>query len=332
MRARRRIRDRVRPGVAEPDLRGAAARGDDACRWPTTAERWSRARPTTVLERTERGRRAGARSGARARRRRRSSSPGRVAARAPLPLLLDADGLNAHAGRLAVAGAPARGDRDDPARRRAGAAAASQTAPRSAPGAWTASARAAAEARAIVVLKGDDTLVADPERPGRRQPRRRARAGHRRHRRRPLRRDRRLPEQGDGSVRRRVRRRAGARPRRPAAGSRDRPRGRHRRRRDPGAAAGSERRRSRARNTLSAMPLRAIARVNLAAIERNAARLRRVWPRAPGSARWSRPTATATARYRRPGRRWPAAPARWRSPPRTRPRSCARAGSRRRCW
>ena len=55
-----------------------------------------------------------------------------------------------------------RADRDDPARRRAGAAAASQTAPRSAPGAWTASARAAAEADAVVLLKGDDTLVADP--------------------------------------------------------------------------------------------------------------------------------------------------------------------------
>ena len=54
----------------------------------------------TVLERTGRGRRAGARSRARPRRRDGRVRRGRVAAKAPLPLLLDADGLNAHAGRL----------------------------------------------------------------------------------------------------------------------------------------------------------------------------------------------------------------------------------------
>ena len=38
---------------------------------------------------------------------------------APLPLVLDADGLNAHAGRLARPGGARRADRADPARRRA---------------------------------------------------------------------------------------------------------------------------------------------------------------------------------------------------------------------
>ena len=46
-----------------------------------------------------------------------------VAAAAELPLLLDADGLNAHAGKFVVAGPTPRADRPDAACGRAGAAA-----------------------------------------------------------------------------------------------------------------------------------------------------------------------------------------------------------------
>ena len=53
------------------------------------------------------------------------------------------------------------------------------------------------------------------------------------------------------------------------------------------------------------MPVRALARVNLAAIERNVVRLR-VTCTGRSCAQSSRPTATATARCRRPRRRWPA--------------------------
>ncbi len=84
-----------------------------------------------------------------------------VAAGAPIPLLLDADGLNAHAGRLGVlAGRPAptvltphagelgrlldADGEEIAAHRLAGAR------------------RAADEAQAILVLKGDDTIVAAP--------------------------------------------------------------------------------------------------------------------------------------------------------------------------
>ena len=85
-----------------------------------------------------------------------------VAARAEIPLLLDADGLNAHAGRLGVltgrtapavltphAGELARlldAESAEIAAHRLGSAR-----------------RAADEAQAIVVLKGDDTIVAAPD-------------------------------------------------------------------------------------------------------------------------------------------------------------------------
>ena len=95
----------------------------------------------------------------------------------------------------------------------------------------------------------------------------------------------------------------------------------------------SERRDLAARNTLSAMPLRAIARVNLSAIERNAARLQAglaagarlcAVVKADGYGHGAVPAAQGCA-----GRRRRLAGGRHR---RTRPRSCARAGSRHRCW
>ena len=106
-----------------------------------------------------------------------------------LPLLLDADGLNAHAGRLASL---ARRSAPTVLTPHAGELARLLESDSAAVGAkrLDSARRAAAEARAIVVLKGDDTLVADPSRPRRRQPRRRPGAGDRRHRRRALGRDR----------------------------------------------------------------------------------------------------------------------------------------------
>ena len=85
-----------------------------------------------------------------------------VAVRAEVPLLLDADGLNAHAGRLA-----ALADRSAPTvltphggelARLLDCASSEVAAHRLA-----CARRAAAEAQAIVVLKGDDTLVAAPD-------------------------------------------------------------------------------------------------------------------------------------------------------------------------
>jgi hydroxyethylthiazole kinase-like uncharacterized protein yjeF len=85
-----------------------------------------------------------------------------VAARADIPLLLDADGLNAHAGRLGAlagrsapavltphAGELARLLDVDPAEIAAHRLASAR--------------RAADEAQAIVILKGDDTIVAAPD-------------------------------------------------------------------------------------------------------------------------------------------------------------------------
>ncbi|MDX6669676.1 MAG: ADP-dependent NAD(P)H-hydrate dehydratase / NAD(P)H-hydrate epimerase [Solirubrobacteraceae bacterium] len=84
-----------------------------------------------------------------------------VAARAGLPLLLDADGLNAHAGRLHELA-----QRDGPTvlTPHAGELARLlQTDSRTVEAARLHHARAAAAAsRAVVVLKGDDTIVAEP--------------------------------------------------------------------------------------------------------------------------------------------------------------------------
>ena len=100
---------------------------------------------------------------------------------------------------------------------------------------------AAAQAQAIVVLKGDDTIVAEPGRPGRGQPRGSLGAGHRRDRRRPLGGDRCLPRQAHGPVRGGMRGSAGARPGRTAGGPVDRSRGRDRARRHRRASPGARR-------------------------------------------------------------------------------------------
>jgi NAD(P)H-hydrate epimerase len=84
-----------------------------------------------------------------------------VARRAPVPLLLDADGLNAHAGRLADLAA-----RDAPTvlTPHAGELARLLDGDSAAIGAERLRhvREAAASAQAVVVLKGDDTLVAEP--------------------------------------------------------------------------------------------------------------------------------------------------------------------------
>jgi ADP-dependent NAD(P)H-hydrate dehydratase / NAD(P)H-hydrate epimerase len=85
-----------------------------------------------------------------------------VAERVELPLLLDADGLNAHAGRLkALASRPAA----TVITPHAGELSRLLESDSSAVGArrLESARRAAAESGAIVVLKGDDTIVAEPE-------------------------------------------------------------------------------------------------------------------------------------------------------------------------
>ena len=85
-----------------------------------------------------------------------------LARRVRLPLLLDADGLNAHAGRLA---ALAERPRPTVLTPHAGELARLLESDSGAVGArrLQSARRAASEARAIVVLKGDDTLVAAPD-------------------------------------------------------------------------------------------------------------------------------------------------------------------------
>ncbi len=159
-----------------------------------------------------------------------------VAGRAPIPLLLDADGLFAYSGRLPElasrdaatvltphAGELGRlleresvGDRSAPAERGAGG------------GVGGAGDRRAQGRR-------HDRLRA--RRPRGDQSRRRRGARHRRHRRRAVGRDRRLPVQADGTVHGRLRRSVRPRPRGTARRRRDRRRGRDRQRRDRAAAA-----------------------------------------------------------------------------------------------
>jgi ADP-dependent NAD(P)H-hydrate dehydratase / NAD(P)H-hydrate epimerase len=85
-----------------------------------------------------------------------------VAASAQLPLLLDADGLNAHAGRLLSLAARPAATVMTP---HAGELARLLESDSAAVGARRLHSvrRAAAEAQAIVLLKGDDTLIADPD-------------------------------------------------------------------------------------------------------------------------------------------------------------------------
>ena len=102
---------------------------------------------------------------------------------------------------------------------------------------------AASRSGAVVLLKGDDTIVATPDGRAAVEPWRCAGTGHGGDRRRPLRGHRRLPEQGDRPVARRLRRGVRPRSRRPAGRAHDRHRGCHRRRHHRAATAGPGRRR-----------------------------------------------------------------------------------------
>ena len=236
---RRRLRDGRRPGRPRAGLRAGPARGDVG-RLPGR-----RRLPGAGL-----GEGGAARLRARRRRRARArawaGTPAsvelarEVAGAIEAPLVIDADGLNAFAGRLERIAARGGADGPHPARRRAGPAARASTPRRSPPTASPAAREAASAAGAVVVLKGDDTIVTDGERvavnalsaPG---PR------HRRHRRRPLRDRRGAARPRPGALRRRLRGGPRPRPRRPRRRRADRRRrvgDRHRRDRlDPGGDA-----------------------------------------------------------------------------------------------
>ena len=98
---------------------------------------------------------------------------------------------------------------------------------------------AAAESKSFVVLKGDDTLVAVADRPRGGLARRCARAGHGRHRGRPGRRDRGAARPRDAAGAGRVRGGVGARARRADRRRAARAGRRHRHRRRRGAAGGA---------------------------------------------------------------------------------------------
>ena len=139
-----------------------------------------------------------------------------VARAVQVPLLIDADGLNAHAGELELLRereaptvlTPHEGELGRLLGIEAGEVAEHRL---------DCAREAAERSGAVVLLKGDDTLVAAPGGPVAVKPRRHARAGHGRHRRRAVGPDRRAARQGPRPARGRARR-ARARARRPRGG------------------------------------------------------------------------------------------------------------------
>ena len=158
-----------------------------------------------------------------------------LVARAEVAVVLDADGLNAHAGDLGCPGRPHGADDPHAARGRARAPARGRVVRRGGPPPRARARRGGAGA-GDRGPQGRRHPRGRPRRPGRRQPRCDGRAGHGRHRRRPQRGPRRRALAWRRALHRGVRRRAPARarghPRRPREGRRRR----HRPRRHRGAA------------------------------------------------------------------------------------------------
>ncbi len=190
-----------------------------------------------------------------------------LAAQAPVALLLDADGLNAHAGHLdalaARAGPTVLTPHAGELGRLLGVPSSEVEARR-----LHHVREAARISGAIVVLKGDDTLVARPDGLVAVSPGCHPRTGDCRNRRRPQRDRRRAALARPGPVPRRLRRGPSARPRGGPRRGRAGPGRRDRTRRDRGAAT-----RPGLRVGSCVMTVRAVARVNLAAIQRNVALL-----------------------------------------------------------
>ncbi len=227
------------PGLAEHRLRAAAARGHERAACPTPTARCCRSGAEAVRERSApaRARSCSARAWAE-RRGDRRPGPGPGRATVEIPLLLDADGLNAHAGRLeTLAGRPAATVLT-PHAGELGPSAASARARRSSATGWPPCARQRPRPRRSSCSRATTRLVAEPSGRVAVSPRRRLGTGHRRDRRCPLRRHRRLPGQADGPLRGRLRGGLRARPGRAGGGPADRDRGRDRPRRDRGAARG----------------------------------------------------------------------------------------------